>query len=404
VIYANSGTSVTLIVDGKIRKVSSFAGSVGGLLDSQGIRVGSRDLVAPAADQPLRNGDRIVVRYARPLDLTVDGTRRTVWTTELTVDAALRDLGIRADRATLSVSRSQVLGRAGLAVDLTTSSTVHLILQGRPITVVTAARTVSTLLAEQGVLVDRNDVVSLPGSAPVVDGMTVRVTRVDIDWATVSEPVQFATRTSKSGKLALGTKRVTAPGRAGAREAVYEVVLQDGVQTSRVLVSARLVTPPVDRQVLVGSAAPQQDRTDRVTTRSASVDNGSADGSADSGGTGKSSGSTATDGSTENNGSSENNGSTQKRKKTHSGHGTDSGSGLNWDALAHCESGGNSHSVSPNGKYYGLYQFSPQTWRSVGGKGLPSSASPEEQTERAKRLFARGGHSSWPVCGKRLYR
>lgn len=78
------------------------------------------------------------------------------------------------------------------------------------------------------------------------------------------------------------------------------------------------------------------------------------------------------------------------------------GSGLNWNALAQCESGGRAGVVSANGMYHGLYQFSVPTWRSVGGKGLPSNASPAEQTKRAKILHKRSGPGQWPVCGKRL--
>jgi len=77
-------------------------------------------------------------------------------------------------------------------------------------------------------------------------------------------------------------------------------------------------------------------------------------------------------------------------------------SGLNWAALADCESGGNPRAVNPAG-YYGLYQFSPATWRSVGGSGLPSNASSSEQTARAQMLYNRTGASSWPHCGKYLF-
>ena len=75
---------------------------------------------------------------------------------------------------------------------------------------------------------------------------------------------------------------------------------------------------------------------------------------------------------------------------------------LNWAALARCESGGNPRAVNAAG-YYGLYQFSPATWRSVGGSGLPTRASAGEQTMRAQILFRRSGSGPWPVCGHHLF-
>jgi soluble lytic murein transglycosylase-like protein len=75
--------------------------------------------------------------------------------------------------------------------------------------------------------------------------------------------------------------------------------------------------------------------------------------------------------------------------------------GLNWGALANCESGGNPRAVNPAG-YYGLYQFDLGTWRSVGGSGLPTAASAAEQTYRAKLLYKQRGRSPWPTCGRLL--
>lgn len=70
------------------------------------------------------------------------------------------------------------------------------------------------------------------------------------------------------------------------------------------------------------------------------------------------------------------------------------------DAIGDCESGGDPKIVSSSGLYYGKYQFSPDTWESVGGKGLPSEASEAEQDYRAALLYTRSGPSQWPVCGQ----
>ncbi len=76
--------------------------------------------------------------------------------------------------------------------------------------------------------------------------------------------------------------------------------------------------------------------------------------------------------------------------------------GLNWAALARCESGGDPTIVSRTGKYHGLYQFDRSTWQSVGGTGVASTAPAAEQTARAQMLHARRGAAPWPECGRRL--
>ncbi|MGH8994121.1 MAG: transglycosylase family protein [Acidimicrobiia bacterium] len=72
-----------------------------------------------------------------------------------------------------------------------------------------------------------------------------------------------------------------------------------------------------------------------------------------------------------------------------------------WTKLRNCEAGGIYTRNSGNG-YYGAYQFSAGTWRSLGYEGLPHQASPETQDEAAKRLQARGGWGQWPACSRRI--
>ena len=68
-------------------------------------------------------------------------------------------------------------------------------------------------------------------------------------------------------------------------------------------------------------------------------------------------------------------------------------------AIAACESGGNYSTNTGNG-FYGAYQFTQETWASVGGTGNPAAASPAEQDKRAAMLYAQQGSSPWPVCGQ----
>jgi hypothetical protein len=69
------------------------------------------------------------------------------------------------------------------------------------------------------------------------------------------------------------------------------------------------------------------------------------------------------------------------------------------EAIGSCESGGDPTAVSADGTYRGKYQFSLETWASVGGTGDPAAASEAEQDYRAALLYSRSGSSPWPVCG-----
>ncbi len=62
--------------------------------------------------------------------------------------------------------------------------------------------------------------------------------------------------------------------------------------------------------------------------------------------------------------------------------------------VAMCESSGYASINTGNG-YYGLWQFDLPTWQSVGGTGLPSNASVEEQIRRARMLYEARGWQPW---------
>jgi hypothetical protein len=78
-----------------------------------------------------------------------------------------------------------------------------------------------------------------------------------------------------------------------------------------------------------------------------------------------------------------------------------SSGGVNWSAIAACESGGNWGASTGNGFYGGL-QFSEGTWLANGGGQYASTAAGASQSQQiavAERVLASQGIGAWPVCG-----
>jgi uncharacterized protein YabE (DUF348 family) len=337
---AGVAKDVTVTVDGRSRTVRTFGDTVGDALDAAAVDVGARDLVAPAPAAPVRDGASVSVRHARPLTLTVDGHRRTAWVTATSMAEALDQLGVRADRAAVSASRSRRIPRDGMRLTVEFPDRVTVVARGRTVPVVSTASTVRDALAQHRVRLGPADRVSLPLGAALRDGQTIRVTQVvhrRLQQRVATAPLVVRRPTAA---LYRGQTRVAHPGRAGQLLRVSDVTVVDGRPVKRAPVAARVLTAAVPRVLQVGvRAAPM---------RVAGAD------------------------------------------------------GLNWAALARCESGGNPGAVSAGGTYRGLYQFSMSTWRSVGGAGDPANAAAGEQTYRAKVLYARSGRAPWPICGRNL--
>jgi resuscitation-promoting factor RpfB len=332
--------TVTISVDGRHTEVKSYARTVGDVLESEGIHVDKHDLVSPLPSQSFGDGDTIVIRYARPVVLTVDGETRSVWTTARSVNEALMALGVRADGAYVSASRSRRISRTGMALDVRLPHALTFLADGKRHEVTTTAITIRSAMAEAGVRLRAQDRVTPTLETRPDNDQVIAVTRVDGKKVVEEKPIKFKTVERKSKSLYKGDRRVITKGKVGITVRSFEETYLDRKLSDRKKVGERIATVPVTEVVLVG---------------------------------------------------------TKPRPEN-----TPAADGLNWAALANCESGGNPKAYNPAGPFYGLYQFMESTWHAVGGVGLPTDASPNEQTYRAQILYNRSGRGQWPVCGRFL--
>ncbi|MEO8827523.1 ubiquitin-like domain-containing protein [Lapillicoccus sp.] len=365
---ASYDKAVNLSLDGSTQSVHVFGSTVGDVLAKENVAVGAHDLVSPAADQGLSDGDTVVVRYGRKLTVTVDGTTTDYYTTATTVDAALAELGIRADQAKLSVSRTEPLGRAGLAMSITMPRAVTMAVDGGTTSLSTLGATVADALQQAEVKVGQLDRVIPAPETALAAGMTITVNRVEQKTATETQPVGFQVVDKDDATLAKGTTRTTTKGVAGQTTLTYTETWVDGKLESRTQAGAQVSTAPVDQVVAVGTKVATPVKAPAAPAVPA-VPAGPA----------------------------------APAPATPPPAGTTSGAGLNlanaamWDRIARCESGGNWHINTGNG-YYGGLQFAASTWSSTGGGDFASRAdlaSREQQITVANRLYAKAGLGPW---------
>ena len=339
--YSSMKTEVTLSVDGKERTVSTFGNSVQDALDAADIELTDRDKVLPDVDEQIEAGDRIAVRFARPVELTVDGEVETHWVTATDVEGALAEIGVADLDNRLSTSRGTDIPRGGTEIEVVTPKKLTFKLAGKKaMTREVAALTVEDALTELGVELDEHDKVRPALDTEVVDGG--RIVFTDIEFAlrpVKGEKVPAPVKEIKDDSMFEGEDEVESPGAAGTRDVTYQVVRRNGKVVKRTVVTQDVTSAPRTRVVRVGTKEPEANF---------------------------------------------------------------AGGNSVWDRLAECESGGNWAINTGNG-YYGGLQFNPGTWRSNGGSGMPHQASREEQIRVATRLRdAAGGYGPWPGCASKL--
>lgn len=378
--YAAMNDQVSLSVDGVVSSEGTLAPTVGAYLEQSGIALGERDVVEPAADAPIDGETTIAIRYARPLDLTVDGEQSQVWSNALTVSEALDELGYD-ETASVSPLRDTEIPREGLALEIGTEKSVEVVVRGKSKTVHTNGHDVQAALEAAEVEADDDDKVDPGVDEALTDGMKITYTQVEKKTEKQKKDVDFKTEEVESSTLDKGKTEVLTEGKKGQRELTFEVVYEDGKEVKRSEKDSKVLTEPVNKRVAVGTRE-QQEEEESTSSNSG----GSGSGSSGSGSGGSSSESDSDDSS----GSGSSN-------QTDSGPGDDAV----WERLAQCESGGN-WSINTGNGFYGGLQFTEQTWKSMGGSGLPHENSKAEQIRLGKKLQAQAGWGQWPACTSKL--
>ena len=350
------GTSyrhVTVEVDGVTRDVSGFFTTAGDALHSAGVTVGDHDLVAPASNQTVASGDTVVVRTATEYDVTVDGTQTTAWSTASSISGVLSALP--ASAASMAADRSYTRAEMPVAE---AGQTVHVVADGTTTDVVVSPDEGTTAILEKaGVSAGPIDRVTMEHNGGEA---TLRVARVTRGTVSTTTEIPYETEEREDAEAEEGTEKTVQEGAAGSEVTeTYQETIDGNVTVSAVLSTTR--TEPTKRIVAKGTKAKKAED----TSSSSSSSSGSSGSSSSASAPAVVSGDDA----------------------------------AIWAAIAQCESGGNPSINTGNG-YYGMYQFSLPTWRSVGGSGLPSDASAEEQTMRARMLQQRSGWGQWGCAYK----
>ncbi|TQJ35832.1 uncharacterized protein YabE (DUF348 family) [Arthrobacter sp. SLBN-122] len=354
VAFVGNNKTVTLNVDGKASSVQSFGGTVEQVVKSANLELKPGDRVSPSLDATVQNGTVININQAKEVKVSLDGAEKTVNTTAQDVEDLVTELGV-ASASSVSAPKDATLSLAGSYVSISTPKTVSIVADGKVNTATTTALTVGKVLEDSGVTLGANDRTSQPANANVVNNMVIKVSRVDTSQTAVtSQEVPFETVTAESADMLKGEKEVTQAGAAGKLERTFKLVLVDGREASRTLVSENVAVQPVTEKVTVGTKAKPAPQAAPAAPAGANT-------------------------------------------------GAAAPAMMNeamWDKIAQCESTGNWSINSGNG-YYGGLQFDIRTWIGAGGGAYAPNASlatKAQQIDIANRVYAQRGLSPWG-CG-----
>lgn len=195
-VYSYLRKDITVVVGPRIVHVTTFKRTVGQALEQAGVAPGAGDEVSAPLWSRLAKGQKVVIRRAVPVSITVDG---------------------------------------------------------KMVKMNSAAASVGDLLRRRGVMLGESDKVFPSVDAPLAANVSVRVIRIAHTVLVEQLEVPYRVQTSQDSQVPRGLIRVRAPGRVGLKERMFKLTLADNVVVGRQLVGERVVRNPLDRVITVGT-------------------------------------------------------------------------------------------------------------------------------------------------------
>ena len=317
------------------------------VFDEAGIRLDKNDRVEPGLDEPLAASSyQVNVYRARPVVIVDGPVKQLVMSAYQTPKQIAKHAGIELqdeDEANVDVTNDFISDGASLRMSIDRASPVQLTLYGKTETVYTQAATVGEFLAEKKITLGKDDDLSLDRSTAVTSEMQLSIWRNGKQTMTQEEDVPFETEKIQDANREASFKQINTPGVNGKKMVTYEIIMQNGIEVSRVAIQTVVTKQSVKQVETVGAkfnytGGPLTDA--QVT------------------------------------------------------------------ALGTCESGMTATRNSGNG-FYGAFQFMPATWRKAApapyNEMMPHEAPLEAQKQAVQTLLSRSSiFTQFPGCAKKM--
>ncbi|MFB4320945.1 3D domain-containing protein [Paenibacillus sp. BR1-192] len=196
VVHDQAGKEVQLVVDGRVTTVETRGSLLQELLDEQAITLSPQDQISMPLNGAIRDGDRIIIDRAIPVNVTVGSKTKTIFTSQDTVDHVLK---------------------------------------------------------EAGVTIQGEDIVQPSQDTKLTSNMNIHVVRVTKQKVKETEDREFRVIKTADPSLEKGDNRVIQRGESGLMVNHYEKVYHNGKLVSKTKVSQQIERRTKDKIIAVGT-------------------------------------------------------------------------------------------------------------------------------------------------------
>lgn len=188
--------TIIVTIDDKDTQITTLSSKLDKILGDNNIVLGEKDSISVDVNSKIKDGDKINIKRAIPMNISVDGKQLKVKTVQNTVNDVIKEYDIK-------------LGKLDkISPDLKTN---------------------------------------------IKHGLNVNITRVKEKLIEKKEPIQFAKEIKKTKEYETGTEKVIQNGELGEKLISTKVVYENGKEVSRKVVNEKVTKHPINKVVAIGT-------------------------------------------------------------------------------------------------------------------------------------------------------
>ncbi|WP_108672154.1 G5 and 3D domain-containing protein [Peribacillus acanthi] len=252
--YHGTKKTVAISIDGQEKIVKTHANTISDILKDLEIKVSAEDYLYPSGKTEVKDQLQVVWKPAKQITLIQNGKEKKIWTTAETVGELLKESKLevkKEDQITPSLD-TELQGNMKVAFEK--SFLLHVVDGTKKVNQVwSTSTTVADFLKHQGIVLNELDRVE-PGLKDYVQAnSTVKIVRVEKVTDVVEEPINFAVISKKDSSLSKGKEKVVTEGKKGVKSKQFEVIKENGKEIKRTLLSEKILKEKQDQVVAVGT-------------------------------------------------------------------------------------------------------------------------------------------------------
>jgi uncharacterized protein YabE (DUF348 family) len=251
--YEGSKNTVAITLNNQQKVVKTHADTIQEVFDEMDVSIRSQDYLQPNASTKVKDHLMVVWKQAKRVHIVKDNEKKTIWTTADSVAGLLKEQNIVLSKHDEISPRPQAAIQDKMEIGIKKAIHLTYVDGGKKQQVWATSATVADFLSQQGIKLNELDRVEPSLTETIAKNGVVNVIRVEKVTDVVEEPVQFAVVTKKDDRLEKGKEKILTTGRKGLVSKQYEVLLENGEEVSRKLISEQKVAEKQDKVVAVGT-------------------------------------------------------------------------------------------------------------------------------------------------------